>query len=458
MKRLAGSQNTATVSLKKRKVGEKKNILTYDEVKQNGDSILKVMNYNIDGLGIDLLVRTKACIDIIIKQNADIVTLQEVIEPTRDLLVHILTIAGYENKSSSASKCSYFTMIFIKRKSNLKFLSSSRIPYRKSNSQMGRDILTAVITIDGMKVQIVTSHLESTKSHSTTRCKQLKEIFDDYLFAKDVNYPVIFCGDTNLSYNNSVGMSDERIALGNGLEEIDDAYKASNAPTKFSSTWARNFSGRKIYCRFDRFYSNKIGVRVIGYPDGFNVVGKEDIQGVNDVESGYKTPSDHFGVVVKYAIKSTVGPPERVTSGIFSKQNDNLKGDNISKSKLTIKEIRAKRLNALIEKKSSNDRDGTTSVGKLSSKNNNNKMDDNLIDAKHSNNNIRNKQFFNSNSSHFEYSNKKASTVCLDNEKNIPMVAGKNVEKDFWSCNACTFHNVNMFANVCLICQSLRLK
>ena len=44
MKRLAGSQNTATQLLKKRKVGEKKNILTYDEVKQNGDSILKIMN------------------------------------------------------------------------------------------------------------------------------------------------------------------------------------------------------------------------------------------------------------------------------------------------------------------------------------------------------------------------------------------------------------------------------
>eukprot|EP00943_MAST-04B_sp_MAST-4B-sp1_P002802 g2802.t1 len=455
MKRFAQSQHTATELLKKRKVVDKEKILTCDEVKQNGDSILTIMNYNIDGLGKDLLVRTKACIDIIIQQNADIVTLQEVIEPTRDLLIHVLTNAGYENKSSSASKCSYFTMIFIKRKSNLKFVSSSRIPYRKSNSQMGRDILTAVITIDGTKVQIITSHLESTKSHSMTRCKQLKEIFDDYLFAKDVTYPVIFCGDTNLSYNNSVGMSDERIALGNGLKEIDDAYKASNAPTKFSSTWARNFGSRKIYCRFDRFYSNKIGIRVIGYPDGFNIVGKDDIQGVNDLESGYKTPSDHFGVVVKYAIKSNVWPTESVTAVIVSKKNDNPKRDKISKSKLTIKKIRAKRLNdALLEKKSSNDSDGTKLLG--CSKDNNNKTGDNLVNMKHSNNSMKHKQFFDSNSTHFEYSNKKASTVCVDNEKTIPTVAGKNEEKNFWTCNACTFHNVNMFANVCLICQSLR--
>ena len=48
------------------------------------------MNYNIDGLGRDLLVRTKACINIIIEQNADIVTLQEVVPPTKDLLEHVL--------------------------------------------------------------------------------------------------------------------------------------------------------------------------------------------------------------------------------------------------------------------------------------------------------------------------------------------------------------------------------
>ena len=117
MKRSASNSNSTTV-MKKKKI--ETNAVTCSEVTANGDSILTVMNYNIDGLGRDLLVRTKACINIIIEQNADIVTLQEVVPPTKDLLEHVLTIAGYENKSgSSRPAVSYFTMCFIKKKIKL---------------------------------------------------------------------------------------------------------------------------------------------------------------------------------------------------------------------------------------------------------------------------------------------------------------------------------------------------
>ena len=389
MKRSASNSNSTTV-MKKKKI--ETNAVTCSEVTANGDSILTVMNYNIDGLGRDLLVRTKACINIIIEQNADIVTLQEVVPPTKDLLEHVLTIAGYENKSgSSRPAVSYFTMCFIKKKSNLKFLSCSRNPFRKSRSRMGRDVLTVCVEIGGTKGQVVTSHLESTKSQSSIRCQQLKEIFDDYLFSNE--HPVIFCGDTNLSYNVEKKMPDEAVALSwEGLNRLDDAYKASTAPTKFSTTWSRRFGppgSRKLYCRFDRFYSNKKNIQVIGFNDGgFNVVGKNEIQGVNGVVSGYDTPSDHFGVVVKYAIKSNTKKIPSTSLDNNNGNSNNNDNNNNSNVLLNIEELRAKRLAALTGNKNDNKNEGSgnnnvdqhTTLKKNTNVRNNDVKSDDVID------------------------------------------------------------------------------
>ena len=61
--------------------------------------------------------------------------------------------------------------------------------------------------------------------------------------------------------------------------------------------WSRRFvpGGKKISCRFDRFYSNKKGIKVCSAnsgADGFRVVGKDPIHGVDHEKSGYDTPSD----------------------------------------------------------------------------------------------------------------------------------------------------------------------
>ena len=101
-----------------------------------------------------------------------------------------------------------------------------------------------------------------------------------------------------MSFNVKQRVADEVFALGSdGLSRIDDAYKVSGAPTAFSSTWARRFGppgGKTVRCRFDRFFSNRRRVQVIGFDDGgFHVAGKEGIEGVNSAVSGYDTPSDH---------------------------------------------------------------------------------------------------------------------------------------------------------------------
>ena len=377
------------------------NSLTCDKVRDSGGIVVSVLNYNIDGLGIDLSVRTNACIDIILKQNADIVTLQEVIDPIRDLLVFLMDNAGYKNASGCETpSCNYYTMMFVK--THLTVLDSRRVPFCKSQSRMGRDILISLITSSNTKFAILTSHLESTKEHFSTRCKQLKEIYDDYMF-RESSGPVIFCGDTNLSFNVKQRVADEVFALGSdGLSRIDDAYKVSGAPTAFSSTWARRFGppgGKTVRCRFDRFFSNRRRVQVIGFDDGgFHVAGKEGIEGVNSTVSGYDTPSDHFAVVVKYGI---FPPPQ------------SCKNTSTDISRLPKKEMRAKRLLAL------NGRRGD-------------KGDTNLRTEKTPYKAIK-------------------SDFLYDTNQQCNALA-----KVFWACSTCTFHNYNMEARECEICHSGR--
>lgn len=268
---------------------------------------LQVMSYNVDGLNCnDLKLRTHACIDIILDQSADVVTLQEVVPETRVLFCARLREV-YSDQSGIDSTCAnYFTMIFVKK--TRVCLRNLRCPFKHSRSQMGRDVLKAFVRIGDCTVCIITSHLESTQSCSSTRCKQLREIFDSHLInSRD---PTLFCGDTNLSFNRMKGKLDEVLSLGyENLAKIDDAYEASGAKNAggLSSTWRRRIpTGKTVQCRFDRFFSNKQCISVRNMSDGgFVLVGRDPLAGVvNSEASGYDTPSDHFGVVVTYDINT----------------------------------------------------------------------------------------------------------------------------------------------------------
>ena len=133
---------------------------------------------------------------------------------------------------------------------------------------------------------------------------------------------------------------------------------------------------------------NKKNIQVIGFNDGgFNVVGKNEIQGVNGVVSGYDTPSDHFGVVVKYAIKSNT---KKIPSTSLGNNNGNSNNDNNNNSNalLNIEELRAKRLAALTGNKNDNKNEGSgnnnvdqhTTLKKNTNVRNNDVKSDDVID------------------------------------------------------------------------------
>ena len=92
------------------------------------------------------------------------------------------------------------------------------------------------IEVAGREVVVVTSHLESTKQlpFPAVRCKQLKEICDSFLLG--VSSPALFCGDTNLSFNQQYKKQDDVVALGESKNALDDAYLASGAEKECFST------------------------------------------------------------------------------------------------------------------------------------------------------------------------------------------------------------------------------
>jgi hypothetical protein len=54
--------------------------------------------------------------------------------------------------------------------------------------------------------------------------------------------------------------------------------------------------------RFDRFYSNQNNVSVD--KGGYKLLGRETVPGVDYKTSGYHTPSDHYGIMVRCVKKS----------------------------------------------------------------------------------------------------------------------------------------------------------
>jgi hypothetical protein len=97
---------------------------------------------------------------------------------------------------------------------------------------------------------------------------------------------------------------DEQEAVGKeGMKLLDDAFMSSYAykDTNIEKfTWCRlGDKGYDYKSRFDRFFSNKKGISVCD--GGYSLHGRTKLPGV-DQTVGYETPSDHYGVMVRYMI------------------------------------------------------------------------------------------------------------------------------------------------------------
>lgn len=250
------------------------------------------ISWNIDGISDkNIKERTLAVVNTIKVRKVDIVFLQEVIAETYEILEANLS-ADYlltDNKApEGADKKFYFTVTILRRST---LILDSIIVKPFSNSKMMRDLTVANVKfIDGTKLLLMNTHLESTKEFAEPRMAQLKQAFDIMVKNSDENKntSIIFAGDLN-TRDSEV----QKVGIPKGIKDV---WIALGERKECQYTWdsMRNtnseIQGRfKPRCRFDRVYF-KTSIQEDIKPEHFGLCGIEKVFRMQSF------PSDHWGV------------------------------------------------------------------------------------------------------------------------------------------------------------------
>jgi exonuclease III len=306
---------------------------------------LRLLSYNIDGLNDstdELYERISLVIGIVISENPDIIFFQEVVPPILVLLVSTFVRQGYkcsETTSSVKSLGSYFTLTFMKTSvTGLNSIQFQRIPFssKDSLSYQGRDILLTTLQFkascekekESVRETIQTfhflnCHLESCgtafrSNESMIRQAQFRELLSRMQsFYTEKGEAAVIAGDLNIRDSEANYVLKqfnvdkiEDIALSGQkklriTEEINSKKRnSSSAGTSYSaassapSTW---FMPNKpaVQCRFDRcyYYKDPSSISFSGY----RLIGNDEVLD-DSTTCGYRTPSDHRGLVIDFRL------------------------------------------------------------------------------------------------------------------------------------------------------------
>ena len=156
---------------------------------------ISLLTWNVDGLcDRELEKRSNAACQILKKESADIILLQEVTMQTYYVFVTALTADAryYLVDKDFNNPGGYFTLTFIKDKSAL-CSDFSRPKYSgQATSQMFRDMSLVQFKKSGIKFLFINTHLESCKPSRFTREHQLEEALRKVAAHNDG--PAFLCG------------------------------------------------------------------------------------------------------------------------------------------------------------------------------------------------------------------------------------------------------------------------
>ena len=243
---------------------------------------LTMISWNIDGLEEkNLEKRTEAVVKIIKEASADIVFLQEVIPQT---LSYIQTnLPNYE--CISAKDDGYFVVTLLRR-GRVYFDRRSVKDY--PTSLMYRHLLAVQAHCGNVVMDLLNTHLESTKEHADERKKQLEECFG-LMSRRPADRSVIFGGDLNLR-------DPEVKSVGGIPASARDVWEQLGKREELRWTWDlqrntnKEMPGKwKPRCRFDRIYIRPSDTENL-VADQFGLIGLERVAGTQSF------PSDHWGI------------------------------------------------------------------------------------------------------------------------------------------------------------------
>ncbi|XP_023321755.1 tyrosyl-DNA phosphodiesterase 2-like [Eurytemora carolleeae] len=258
---------------------------------------LNVVSWNIDGLDQkNLQKRTEAVCKILELENADIVFLQEVIPETFSYIESKLSI-GYECIPGNPGD--YFVATLLRRGRIYKD-ESRIIPF--PGSVMGRHLLSVSAHFGQVKLDLLNTHLESTKDHAEERKIQLKKSLE---IMKSVGE------ERNVMFGGDLNMRDKELQEVGGLPPgARDCWEACGRRKEAEFTWdiSRNtnleWPGKfKPRCRFDRIYLKPCS-GFSAAPKHFGLIGLQKVSGTQSY------PSDHWGLLLKLSLNQDGNKPE----------------------------------------------------------------------------------------------------------------------------------------------------
>ncbi|NWI69866.1 TYDP2 phosphodiesterase, partial [Todus mexicanus] len=217
--------------------------------------------------------------------NPDVVFLQEVIPPHLSLLQ--MRAGNYTIIPGNID--GYFTVVMLK-KSRVKLLKHEIIPF--PTTSMMRNLLVVHVSVSGIELCLMTSHLESTKKHSQERIKQLQIVLNT-MQKESESTTVIFGGDTNLR-------DSEVSKLGKLPNNITDTWEFLDKPQHCRYTWDTHSNSNldiefKCKMRFDRVYFRPA-------VDGGHIIPRSmDLIGLEKLDCG-RFPSDHWGLLCNFDV------------------------------------------------------------------------------------------------------------------------------------------------------------
>lgn len=230
--------------------------------------MIRLITYNIWMEDILFDRRIDRIARLIIKNNPDIVCLQEVTPRSFELLKKYLK--GFYYFSRDEFYRNYDTLILSKHK----ILEINNFPFRNSN--MGRSLRHIKVLINNKIINIFNIHLESNYRNNEIKNKQLESTFN-----RVSNYDNFFImGDTNIT---------NEINLPNYLKDawIDIGKRED---LKYTYDYLNNdHIHYKYRSRLDRIYLNQDWK----IKDMEFIGNKEE-----DKIDGVYYPSDHFGVMI----------------------------------------------------------------------------------------------------------------------------------------------------------------
>uniref|UniRef100_A0A668TVR3 Tyrosyl-DNA phosphodiesterase 2 n=1 Tax=Oreochromis aureus TaxID=47969 RepID=A0A668TVR3_OREAU len=253
---------------------------------EEDDGKLSLITWNVDGLDTDNIAeRARGLCSYLVLYTPDVVFLQELIPPYVQYLkkraVSYLMIEGAEE--------GYFTGMLLK-KSRVTLVESEIVPYR--TTKMMRNLLVAQVIVDGQKLCLMTSHLESGKANSKERMNQLHVVKWRFKRAPD-DVTVVFGGDTNLR--------DAEVPKVGLPATVCDVWEQLGKQEHCRYTWDTTINTNKkasfpVRFRFDRIYLRpavRRGVPCLA-PDHMALVGLEKL------DCGRYT-SDHWGIYCTFS-------------------------------------------------------------------------------------------------------------------------------------------------------------